>query len=68
MWGQTVAGLPVGHGVGGGKWAMAGLSYRVPNQSVQAVQSPFNIMWGNYTPLTGQLRCPNQHRTAVRSV
>ncbi|WP_099116125.1 hypothetical protein [Xenorhabdus miraniensis] len=63
-----MAGLPVSPGVCGGTWAMGGLSYRVPVQSVPAAQSPLNIMWGNYTPLTGRLRCPNQPRTAVRSV
>ncbi|WP_339373942.1 hypothetical protein [Xenorhabdus vietnamensis] len=44
-----MAGLPVGISACGGKWAMVGLSIGVPNQSVQAAQSPFNIMWGNYT-------------------
>ncbi|WP_244182480.1 hypothetical protein [Xenorhabdus beddingii] len=63
-----MAGLPVGFGVGGGTWAMAGLRSRVPVEPVQAAQSPLNIMRGNYTPLTGRRRDPNPHRAAVRSV
>ncbi|WP_339373614.1 hypothetical protein [Xenorhabdus sp. KK7.4] len=66
--GADRAGLPVSLSVCGGTWAMAGLCCRVPVKNVQAVQSPLNIMSGNYTPLTGRLRSPNQHRTAVRSV
>ncbi|WP_275389702.1 hypothetical protein [Xenorhabdus bovienii] len=51
-----MAGLPVGLGDSGGTWAMGGLSGCVPVKPVQAAQSPLNIMWGNYTPLTGQPR------------
>ncbi|WP_275358946.1 hypothetical protein [Xenorhabdus bovienii] len=50
-----MAGLPVGLSARGGTWAMGGLSRGVPVQSVPAAQSPLNIMWGNYTPLTA---CP----------
>nr|WP_306310641.1 hypothetical protein [Xenorhabdus aichiensis] len=60
--------MPVSLGARGGTWAMGGLSHDAPVQTVQAAQSPLNIMWGNYTPLTGRLRCPNQHCAAVRSV
>ncbi|MBC8947349.1 hypothetical protein Xind_03906 [Xenorhabdus indica] len=35
---------------------MGGGGHGVPNQSVLAAQSPFNIMPGNYTPLTGRPR------------
>ncbi|WP_244182548.1 hypothetical protein [Xenorhabdus beddingii] len=45
MRGQTVTGLPVGFGVGGGKWAMGGLCCSAPVENVPAAQSPFNIMW-----------------------
>ncbi|MBC8948203.1 hypothetical protein Xets_00858 [Xenorhabdus sp. TS4] len=45
--GQTVAGLPVSFSAGGGKWAMVSGGHGVPNHSVPAAQSPFNIMQGD---------------------
>ncbi|MDC9591652.1 hypothetical protein PSI23_20805 [Xenorhabdus sp. XENO-10] len=62
-----MAGLPGGQGVSGGTWAMGGLSLSVPVQSVQAAQSPLNIMQGDYAPLTGQHPHRMSYRQAVRS-
>ncbi|WP_279625626.1 hypothetical protein [Xenorhabdus ishibashii] len=42
-----MAGLPGGCGAGGGKWAMVSGGHGVPNHSVPAAQSPFNIMQGD---------------------
>ncbi|WFQ80391.1 hypothetical protein PXH59_04340 [Xenorhabdus sp. SF857] len=64
--GQTVAGLPVGLGACGGTWAMVGLTPAAPVQSVQAAQSPLNIMLGNYAKLAVQPRSPPLRRRAAR--
>ncbi|KLU14981.1 hypothetical protein AAY47_13370 [Xenorhabdus griffiniae] len=64
--GQTVAGLPVGLSARGGTWAMVGLNNAAPVQSVQAVQSPLNIMSGNYAKLAVQPRSPPLRRRAAR--
>ncbi len=53
-----MAGLPGSLGAGGGKWAMGGGGHGVPNQSVLAAQSPFNIMPGNCAKLAGQSCSP----------
>ncbi|WP_208638608.1 hypothetical protein [Xenorhabdus ehlersii] len=42
-----MTGLPVSFSTGGGKWAMGSGGHGVPNHSVPAAQSPFNIMQGD---------------------
>ncbi|WP_200904284.1 hypothetical protein [Xenorhabdus sp. GDc328] len=64
--GQTVAGLPVGLSARGGTWAMVGLTPAAPVQSVQAAQSPLNIMLGNYAKLAVQPRSPPKTGKAAR--
>ncbi|MDC9607224.1 hypothetical protein [Xenorhabdus griffiniae] len=61
-----MAGLPVSIGARGGTWAMVGLSSRVPVQSVQAAQSPLNIMWGNYAKLAVALSRSQKPGKAAR--
>ncbi|WFQ79777.1 hypothetical protein PXH59_00790 [Xenorhabdus sp. SF857] len=61
-----MAGLPVGLRVRGGTWAMVGLTPAAPVQSVQAAQSPLNIMLGNYAKLAVQPRSPPLRRRAAR--
>ncbi|WP_262947436.1 hypothetical protein [Xenorhabdus indica] len=61
-----MAGLPVSVSVCGGTWAMVGLSYHVPVESVQAAQSPLNIMWGNYAKLAVALSRSQKPGKAAR--
>ncbi|WP_167450626.1 hypothetical protein [Xenorhabdus ehlersii] len=60
-----MTGLPVSFSAGGGKWAMGSGGHGVPNHSVPAAQSPFNIMQGDYAKFAVPPRCSANRRRAA---